>query len=501
MKMKSSINLLYASCNQKFWTSIANQLFTEERFIPRFWIGDLSEREHSNNYLPTKQRLNYLFPELIIQDLIPSCKDRWVDEVGNLDIEANKIESWVQQIPQYRVHAIKMIERQDVYYTMDESEKWRFFIKILTRALTIVKTLDVNFFIGGQVPHHISTFSLYLSCKYLDIPTVFFVGTCVPEMVIPFEDVFKNNLGNCNSRNVHKGIQSDQLKNELERINSKSHPLRRLRPEYNYLHFVTRILKAYKLFKTTKSYYIPKDKNLKRYMSNLEQSMLKIRDNKRTRSLQTFYESLCAPFDLNSPFVLVALHMQPEATTCPLGGQYVDQLLMVKHLHDNLPNGWSLYVKEHSAQFKSHFDRSIGRSKDFYRYMDGLPNVRLISSELSSFELINKSKAVATVTGTIGWEALVNGIPVLAFGNAWYSSCSGCYEVDSSSDVKKALSEIEKLNDLRTFDTQGFLSRIESECAWRTPSDPNRPTTISSDVAASSHVRVLRNYISLKNKQ
>jgi hypothetical protein len=47
--------------------------------------------------------------------------------------------------------------------------------------------------------------------------------------------------------------------------------------------------------------------------------------------------------------------------------------------------------------------------------------VVLVSPSVSSRELIKKTLAVITVTGTAGWEAIVNDKPCVYFGYPWYS--------------------------------------------------------------------------------
>jgi hypothetical protein len=48
------------------------------------------------------------------------------------------------------------------------------------------------------------------------------------------------------------------------------------------------------------------------------------------------------------------------------------------------------------------------------------------------------------VTGTAGWEALVNGIPCLLLGGSWYQQFPGVFRADLSdigSAIRKALEE------------------------------------------------------------
>lgn len=65
-------------------------------------------------------------------------------------------------------------------------------------------------------------------------------------------------------------------------------------------------------------------------------------------------------------FIYVPLHMQPELTTCPLGGQFADQLLMVRMLSAHLPKGYRLYVKEHPDQLRHTLTHPSARSAEFY---------------------------------------------------------------------------------------------------------------------------------------
>ncbi len=157
------------------------------------------------------------------------------------------------------------------------------------------------------------------------------------------------------------------------------------------------------------------------------------------------YRRLESRPDLEKKFVYVALHYQPERTTAPQGGVFVDQILMVETLSAALPEGWRIYVKEHPTQWlwlgNTYFSY---RFRGYYERLAALPNVQLVPVETDSFALIGKCRAVATVTGTVGFEAILTEKPALIFGYPWYSHIRGAFKVASTEACAKAFQDIDR---------------------------------------------------------
>ena len=164
---------------------------------------------------------------------------------------------------------------------------------------------------------------------------------------------------------------------------------------------------------------------------------------RKKRELARDYDRAAQPPDFSRPYVYVPLHYQPEASTSPLGGSYVDQGLMIDLLSKTAPDGWQLYVKEHRFQFDKKGSGDQTRAVDFYRRIAVLPNVRIVAGTTSPFELIDHARAVATVTGTSGWEALLRGKPALVFGRAWYAGCDGALSVETVERCTAAFRQLE----------------------------------------------------------
>ena len=132
--------------------------------------------------------------------------------------------------------------------------------------------------------------------------------------------------------------------------------------------------------------------------------------------------------DLDSPFIYFAMQLQPEMTTATLGGVFSDQLLALECLARKLPPGWRILVKENPKQ------TAFMRGRLFWKRFDGIPNVVLVPMHSDTFTLTAKSQFVATITGTVGWEAIKSGKPALVFGLAWYRDLPGVYEYHDDLD-------------------------------------------------------------------
>ena len=140
--------------------------------------------------------------------------------------------------------------------------------------------------------------------------------------------------------------------------------------------------------------------------------------------------------DFAQKYFFVALHMQPEMTTCPLAGQFVYQDLIIELLDFYLPEDIFIYIKEHPAQ------TCIGRSENFYERFANRKRVKFIRTDVNSRILCDNSMAVVTCTGTIGWEALIRSKPVLMFGSFFYQFAPGCFCVKTREQLLSSIKTI-----------------------------------------------------------
>ena len=183
----------------------------------------------------------------------------------------------------------------------------------------------------------------------------------------------------------------------------------------------------------------------KKYKILLNKMLYLVKTQWRSKQLLSYAERQESQPELNAKYVFFPLHFQPEATTLPHAGRYVDQLLIIQMVSAYLPDGVLLYVKEHPAfwKLKERYECvSEVRSKEFYDAIIKLNNVKLINHEYSSLDLIDNCCCVVTCTGTAGLEAAFKNKPILIFGNMVYSYLPGAYKINSSNDFKIAINKI-----------------------------------------------------------
>ncbi len=119
-------------------------------------------------------------------------------------------------------------------------------------------------------------------------------------------------------------------------------------------------------------------------------------------------------------YVLYPIHFQPEASTLVQAPLYLDQLALLQDLAASLPVGHRLYVKEHVSNRGR-------RPLAFYRAIREIPAARLLGPDEDTWSLIRNASVIAVITGTMGWEGLMFGKPVVTFGDIFFNQLPQVY--------------------------------------------------------------------------
>lgn len=139
-------------------------------------------------------------------------------------------------------------------------------------------------------------------------------------------------------------------------------------------------------------------------------------------------------FDPSEDFVFFPLHYEPELSLLVLAPAFTDQIELVTHIAKSLPVGMTLCVKEHPAMVQY-------RPRWFYKKLKKIPNLKLLSPTLSSFDVTPRAKLVTTITGTVGWESCLFGVPVISFGHQNFNALSNVTHCSDYEELPKLIQQ------------------------------------------------------------
>jgi hypothetical protein len=127
--------------------------------------------------------------------------------------------------------------------------------------------------------------------------------------------------------------------------------------------------------------------------------------------------------------LLFPLHYEPEATLYYFSPEFSEQIYVVQQILKFLPLDCCLLVKEHPNQ--------QGRllTNEYQRLKNRNSNVYFVKSEEDTYNLVKSSKAVITITGSTGWEALILGKPVFVFGNVYYDKHPSVMKLEKYANI------------------------------------------------------------------
>jgi len=316
---------------------------------------------------------------------------------------------------------LNMTTRFEVYRknVVPFEERKKIIFKHLTYWYSYFSTNPVHLYISSNIPHDIYDFAILVVARYFQTKTLYFLQSQFRDLIIPMEDYRVQNLDQPKRFAELSHIQEDEV---------QLHPLAQVEWDRQMCSSVPFYMKP-----TTCKWM----SLLRYYASFARNTANKVRYHRGSKKLRDSYQALSKKADYSTKFIYFPLHYQPEMTSCPLGGHYNDQYLAIQQLDAMLPEGTYLYVKEHPKQLLAHRHASY--------YQDILAYTRktiLVDFESPSVDLIRHSQAVATITGTAGWEALFKGKPVLLFGNIFFQYAPGVFQVNDTTKLSAALQTI-----------------------------------------------------------
>lgn len=134
-------------------------------------------------------------------------------------------------------------------------------------------------------------------------------------------------------------------------------------------------------------------------------------------------------------YFLFPLHFMDDAQVTfrePL----LDQLKLIENIARALPEGYYIYVKPHPHYLGE--DISHGGLKRLSK----LHNVKVIEPGTPPIKLMKRAAGLITINSTTGFEAIINGVPVITLGHDFYCTDDLCYVVRDVNDLPEVLLDV-----------------------------------------------------------
>ena len=457
-----TISVIYSECTGPFWVDVARNLAAELQWNPCYWI---SSRE-------SEGAIRARFPDVVFHETLDAVRGIPPRECSEFRSAALD-QQLLQDLSVHESVVLKMMDRMDPDGSFTYQQRIRLYHTQLGYWLAVLDHFKPDIVVFPIAPHVVYDYVLYALAQRSGVETVMFERTPIPGLMFPLKK-FEEGSQVLRSRYQEKletdsgrpvalsptlqeysrrvvGNYANAVPFYVQRYFEGSHPIQmtmfnRLLALRRYPHYVATL--ARNLSRSSRAHAPPNylkqpGKNIEESdMAGVEWRRYKANANREKRRLNVYYHRLAKDIDLNRPYIYVALSAQPERTTSPLGGSFTHLLVMVDLLSKTIPDGWNLYVKEFPFQLGNMKYGQRSRSRAFYDDLVSLPNVRLVPLMEPPFPLIDHAKAVATVSGNTGWEAVNRGKPALIFGYAWYRDCEGVFYTPTQESCTEALSKI-----------------------------------------------------------
>ncbi|WP_339868260.1 hypothetical protein [Pseudohongiella nitratireducens] len=443
------MNLLCSGKIDNFWLEVLLRVEAETGAKPVYWVGEKASELSIKN--------------CFVHDVWEAfALDGGISDWENIaDVVDMK---FVTRTEYYNY--LKILDRVDFDNKFSFSERDELFKRQLSYWHFVLTTKQIDFVFFSNAPHLPYDYPLYLCAKKMGLKMLMFnvtslrgwhyltdrIGSAPLESRV--HDFSRDEVDTLTRESIEQFLFSKFQQPWYMEAQSKKQRSFRLKlpaiPIVGLLYLILerlikRVLRRpisnsvkYKTIKFYEGVYSKKEVGL------IDLHVMKVVAERKKKRLKKEYVRLSQVFDPSSigPYVYFAIHYQPELTTTPLGDEYSDQFHVIRHLSKSLPKGIILVVKEHPSQFSRVLYGEQGRHLGCWEQVSKLDNVVLADLSISSISLVKHSKAVATITGTAGWESLVNGKACLYFGGAWYQAFTQATKVDFSNlaqNLEKAL--------------------------------------------------------------
>ena len=398
-------------------------------------------------------------------DVIKNASNNMVDWV----LEAELVEKLAQNEGRFITLSSRYAISPKVWSAQDISEIYYF---LCNYWHIILKTKKIDAIFSMYVPHEPSSFSLYILAKTLKIPYIFvdpatiggrlkFLSCSVKhrDLLIAKEQAseeIKSHLRDYLSR------LKDDFTSQAPPFMTKVYRENHLPVAFSILADFTIIFRAFirdlffkkstmpalGFFKIRRLLWGKKKAHFNFHTSFAIFAMLQ---NIRLYLEKRRYEKLCTS-SLPNKFIYFSAPLEPEASNQPLSGNYKHLRILLSMLNNSITDDTKIVFKINPAQFTGRAAPNSTFVKwlpdDFYSNLKKLDKLILITADAySTEELIDRSKCVAAVNGTVAIEAIARSKHCITFASMWFDQFTGVHKCLSTEDVTRTLGMLDNKMD------------------------------------------------------
>lgn len=362
----------------------------------------------------------------------------------------------------YFAYFSTLLDRQLYSFgSLSPHEIYSRFIRMIFFFEAMLDKNSIDVILSREIPHFPSEFVLYVVAKNKGIPIYMCDFVQHLSRTILIDDIF--------DRNIYSTVEE-----KLEIDDSVEAHAKEIYMKLNNEHKIVRSLAKVPKFESYKEKwsitswfkYLARDIYFICKKNPLEESLQSISDTSfgelhnvtrlktaiyfaslryKSFQLERYYISKQVEIEPSKNYSAVFFaHYQPERTTNPDGGLYLDTITAVRKLKAILPKNSTIYFKEHphtfSPTYRSFFRGGLARSKSFYNELEKM-GIKFLSPYMFNDDIYDNVNLISSITGTVIFESIIKGKKSLMFGNNWIKSFPSVIHIDDTDLSTFALHE------------------------------------------------------------
>ena len=473
-------NYVFFCTSGENWFKISSKIFSKGIAKPTLWIGDdvfYKEAKEIYGESNVKSFMEMVYYSYLLNE---------INYKGNY-YEFFESENYLRA----KDRCLKMMDRLDKIGCLSRKDREIYFNNIVLFGLDHFAKYPPDFLLTVVAPHSHAQYAIYEICLFLNIPILKFnqwgVAPCIyltrmdTGKMVEKESInkeFKNIIeksieDNCMKIISNKASKYMPLYMSRQRNNSKLskriislfqitipslmkglfYDLRNMIIRLSFIIFGDRYEKRYKFLgcMTKNNLYNQKDYfnwNLNSiydpinpfgfnfFIREILLFKRRIKLLKSIKSLPEYSKPKCK-------FVFFPLAYEHERSSNPDAGIFHEQIIAISWLRKFLPDEIKIIIKEHPTQYfyslrGPYSSRGPnGRSPIFKNLLKNIHNTEFIGINTNSMQILDDCLFVATLTGTVAYEAALLGKKAIIFGETWYTDMPNIYNWNDKIDYSE----------------------------------------------------------------